>query len=524
MKARTFIGDIQNKIVTEINNNAKATIKETKEYILRKYQENPTLADLIISLMDIKGELYLKDNDLPLLEDLDEHFYQLELHPLDNNFFVNTPYNKNRLGIIFNTEKLSPKGIVYTATVFFEPSLSNGIVRTELRMRQDDPEPFLSLLSTDGYIYLTKNESMEDSLLRVILKSLLAYKNNRRPTVPLSSIKGSIIPRKNRNLKLEKLIADAYTGSIQCARVEVPIELIEIKDIDYALSIPQSLIETMINSIQRNRSCDIEILLYEDNKGKLVMDDDYSIFLAYKAINKKTIRSVIVGKYDKNKDHIKTISIGNGNLIPAIILYQEEKSPRQISKKELLDAKIKKLAKEPIKNDENNLMFSFIEFCRLLKNEKTKERDLHNFLLNHPRLIDINGTHVMIHSEVKIGDYIADLVLEYHYLHKGILLIELERQSDIIFTKKGRLRSKVTHALQQVEDWIKEIRENKPNIPNWLKNEYTPEGMVIIGRSNMLSMEDKLRLKSINNNRTVKILTYDDLLQHLMQLIENSSN
>ncbi|WP_426406368.1 Shedu anti-phage system protein SduA domain-containing protein [Serratia sp. PAMC26656] len=136
----------------------------------------------------------------------------------------------------------------------------------------------------------------------------------------------------------------------------------------------------------------------------------------------------------------------------------------------------------------------------------------------------MNGTHVMIHSEVRIGNYIADLVLEYNSLHKGILLIELERQSDLIFTKKGRLRSKVTHALQQVEDWIKEMRENKPNIPNWLKNEYTPEGMVIIGRSNMLSMEDKLRLKSINNNRTVKVLTYDDLLQHLMQLIENLSN
>jgi len=524
MKARTFIGDIKRKIVTEINKNAKATPQETKAYILRKYQENPTLADLIISLMGIKEELYLKENDLPLLEDLDTHFYQLELYPLDDNFFVNTPYNKNRLGIIFNTEKLSPKGIVYTATVFFEPSLSNGVVRTELRMRQDEPEPFLSLLSTDGYIYLTKNESIEDPLLRVILKSLLAYKNYRRPTVPLSSIKESIIPRKNRNLKLEKLIADAYTGSIQCARVEVPIELIEIKDIDYALSIPQSLIETMINDIKENRNGNIEILLYEDNKGKLVMDDDYSIFLAYKAINKKTIKSVIVGKYDKNKDHIKTISIGNGNLIPAIITYQEERSPRKISKKELLDDKIKKLAKEPIKNHENNLMFSFIEFCRLLENEKTKERDLHNFLLNHPILIDINGAHVMIHSEVRIGDYIADLVLEYNYLHKGILLIELERQSDFIFTKKGRLRSKVTHALQQVEDWIKEIRENKPNIPNWLKNEYTPEGMVIIGRSNMLSMEDKLRLKSINNNRTVKILTYDDLLQHLMQSIENSSN
>ncbi len=520
MNDNFFLSKIQKEIILDINKNGSATHQEKVAYILEKYQENPTAADLITSLLGIKEELYLKDEDLPSLDNLDLHFKNLESYPLDNSFFVNIPYEKKRLGIVFNTEKLSPSGIVYTATVFFEATLKKGIVRAEMRMCQEQPEPFLSLLTSNGYIYIIKNESTKDPLNRTILKSLLAYKNYRRPNVPLSSIEGPTFPRTDRNIKLEKLIRDAYTGIIKCARVEVPVELIAIKSIDYALSIPDSFIELTLSETLKKGNCNIEILLYQDNKGRLVMDDDYPIFLAYKAMNKKIIPAVIIGKYSE-RENIKTISIGDSNLIPPIFVHRKNKKTKKISKEELLMEKINKITKKPTHNHESSLIFSFIEFCRILESKKTREKDLHNFLLKHPRLIDINGAHVNVHSEIRIGDYIADLVLEYKLLHKGALLIELERQDDLIFTKKGRLRNKVTHALQQVEDWIKEIRTNKPNIPDWLKKEYVPEGMVIIGRSNMLSTEDKLRLKSLNNNRTIKILTYDDLLQHLKQSIEN---
>ena len=72
---------------------------------------------------------------------------------------------------------------------------------------------------------------------------------------------------------------------------------------------------------------------------------------------------------------------------------------------------------------------------------------------------------------------------------------------------------------QQVEDWINEIRLGSENIPNWLESQYNPEGFVVIGRSKYLSTEQKQILKTINSNRVVKILTYDDLLVRMKNLM-----
>ncbi|WP_205896332.1 Shedu anti-phage system protein SduA domain-containing protein [Pseudomonas viridiflava] len=121
--------------------------------------------------------------------------------------------------------------------------------------------------------------------------------------------------------------------------------------------------------------------------------------------------------------------------------------------------------------------------------------------------------------EVPIGNFRADMVLQYEQSHRRVLLVELERHLDQIFKKDNRLRSKVTHASQQVEDWIGEIRSGKNNIPDWLKREYVVEGAVVIGRSKNLTVSQKDTLRVINTNRIVKIMTYDDLLEQMMRLI-----
>ena len=100
-----------------------------------------------------------------------------------------------------------------------------------------------------------------------------------------------------------------------------------------------------------------------------------------------------------------------------------------------------------------------------------------------------------------------------------MLLIELKRDDDQIFKKNNRLVHKVSHASQQIEDWIVQIRRNAETMPSWLKGEYTAEGLVVIGRSNQLSDEQKEALFNINSNRVVKIVTYDDLLERLNRLI-----
>ena len=126
-----------------------------------------------------------------------------------------------------------------------------------------------------------------------------------------------------------------------------------------------------------------------------------------------------------------------------------------------------------------------------------------------------------MHSEVTLGSYRADLVLQYKQSDRRILLIELERHSDAIFTKNGRLRQKVTHATQQVEDWIAEIRSGCNPMPDWLAGQHSLEGMIVIGKLRDLNPTQKWKLQSINTNRLVKIITYDDLLERMKCLIQS---
>lgn len=101
-----------------------------------------------------------------------------------------------------------------------------------------------------------------------------------------------------------------------------------------------------------------------------------------------------------------------------------------------------------------------------------------------------------------------------------MVLVELEPHDKQIFTKKNRLRHQVTHALQQVEDWIQEIHRGVPNIPGWLQGSYTAEGMIVIGRSKDLTEEQRETLALKNAKSSIKILTYDDLLERLSRLIK----
>jgi hypothetical protein len=124
-------------------------------------------------------------------------------------------------------------------------------------------------------------------------------------------------------------------------------------------------------------------------------------------------------------------------------------------------------------------------------------------------------------SEVCLGkDYRVDLVIQYKLDERRLLLIELEKAGLPIFTKSGRLRSHVTHAIQQVEDWMQWWLEHPTNIPAALDGSIPPDGLVVIGRNISMDERSKRRLVHLNHNRRVKLITYDDLLDRIEALIE----
>ncbi len=156
----------------------------------------------------------------------------------------------------------------------------------------------------------------------------------------------------------------------------------------------------------------------------------------------------------------------------------------------------------------------------LIRAANTKERHLHEFLLNNPIALDSYGLQVM--SEVRLGkQYRVDLIFQYSFANRRVMLVELERADIPIFTKQGRLRWNVTHAVQQVEDWLRWWKENPSMVPKPLDSSIPVDGLVVIGRSEGMDEDTKRRLLHLNNNRKVKVITYDDLLEQIKALITN---
>lgn len=64
-------------------------------------------------------------------------------------------------------------------------------------------------------------------------------------------------------------------------------------------------------------------------------------------------------------------------------------------------------------------------------------------------------------------------------------------------------------------------REHPDEIPDGLDASIPVEGLVVVGRNNDLSDQDKLRLLHLNSTRDVKLITYGELLEKLEVLIQN---
>jgi hypothetical protein len=143
----------------------------------------------------------------------------------------------------------------------------------------------------------------------------------------------------------------------------------------------------------------------------------------------------------------------------------------------------------------------------------TPEKLLHRLLKSSPVALDAYGQRFS--SEVNR----VDLVIQYGLPDRRIALVEPERASHAIFTRKGRLRAHIGHAVQQVEDWMRWWREHPSEVPEPFDASIPIEGLVVVGRSRDLSDDDQRRLLHINSGQRVKIVTYDDLLERLEQLI-----
>lgn len=483
---------------------------EIVSWVRNCYRENPLVGDIARAMFVINEDLVVADTELPAPDEVLRDLQRLEKLKLDREFFVSSTYEGRSCGVLFRRSELEEGGVLFEMTVLGREGLGGKVWQLNLQLSSNRPERFISICTAEGWIDFERERAVQMTHVMFLLQCLYHYKKYLYPVLPLESIVDTRRDRPRDNPFLVELITRAYRGQLACTRVRVDLALIRPRDSDYALRIPGEDISRFISHARTT-----DILLYEEN-GALFMDDDYLVYMACRALGLTKVSAVIVGAFDRSL--VEVLEVGGRELIPPVgVTRQDNRSRRgSVDKEHLLQRKVSAL--RPKVSQSAALERKFVELCRLLGRVGTREKDLHCFLKQHPQVLD---SHVAaVYSEVRIGKYRADLVLQYHQSDKRVVLVELEPHSAQIFTKRNSQRHKVTHAVQQVQDWIREIHNNASNLPQWLAGNYTAEGVVVIGRSKDLTQEQKDTLMINNANSNIKILTYDDLLERFQRLIE----
>ena len=100
-------------------------------------------------------------------------------------------------------------------------------------------------------------------------------------------------------------------------------------------------------------------------------------------------------------------------------------------------------------------------------------------------------------------------------------LVELEHSQKRIFTKKGRPTADYIQGEQQILDWLRWTEENYAYEQKKFQFLIQPFGWLIIGRSCLLSEQNRKTLNHRNQimNGRVFAMTYDDLVERAKNLL-----
>jgi hypothetical protein len=158
------------------------------------------------------------------------------------------------------------------------------------------------------------------------------------------------------------------------------------------------------------------------------------------------------------------------------------------------------------------------EFENLLSNAE-REEELQVFLKETPFILHTSADVI---PKQKLGeDFVTDFVLVAPFEQGPVyFLVEIERASHPVLNQDGSIAKAANHALKQTRDWDMWLEQNKAYVQNKLPRFETPKYIVIIGRSNNMTDEQKAYLRSYNRGwQNLALYTYDDLLSQLKSTI-----
>jgi hypothetical protein len=499
--------------------------RDIKKFLRDQLRLNNEFGRMFVHLL---GKNSLKSVEFSQLEepkDVERLLLKLEENPQDDVHILQLAKcpkpNSDSIGVYISCEGLLPDGYLYVFTFFDEAFPEFLLTQIEIRASQKHPKPLFSeFVKSDWKIYDLKNYK-KSFFMGLSLKILEFIINN--PKRELFTIDEAILLNPNSDNKynppldndLMALTKMLIQGKILASKTKINLSQIKPHSLSFCLDFPKEIINKISQEIKSGKQS--SMLVYWNGKN-FVMSDDYADFLAYKSLEIENVPVIILGDFPANLAQ-ESVIIGSKELLPQVRI---EEFPNYSSlPDELQDWVLEQKLKQKNQSEVvSNLFLLFIGLNELISNPHTKERAIHNFIKNNPSCLDVYGSRIK--SEVWLGkQYRIDLAIQYTLDEKKIQLVELERANEKLFTEKGRLRSYVNHAIQQVEDWLQWWHENPNDRPKDFDSSILPEGLVVIGRNKNLSEDDRKRLVHLNSTRKVKVITYDDLLDRIESLIEN---
>ena len=525
---QSLLGRLKLKLLEQIVGNDKylPDAQQFRHYISDQYRSNTEIGMLFGLLLNLNQTNLTAFDELHEPTDLKKGLLgELEENPLEESFFLEIAHCPEALpqmlGAFVYCRNLAEGGYVYVVTLIDEsefPELFAG--RSEIRASRVAPEPAFSVLGQGGYTHYSLS-SYQDSPFAVLMVKVLNFVNQNRfrslvswEELPKAKLRERQDTRPPSDWRFQVLLKLVTLGKISCAEAEVELSLVKPHDLDFCLAYPMDV----VNKVTRKTQMGLvnRLLVYWYNNA-FIMSDSYPHYLAYRKLGHQKVPIVIMGPFPKGV--ATPIKVGGTELIPPVtVAHHDDYSALPPELKDfLMESRLKE---KPVSEAVLRLYSHYLRLSSLIQDTRTKEKQLHEFLLKNPIALDPYG--LRIEAEVQLGqDYRVDLVIQYAFTDKRLLLIELERASLPIFTKKGRPRAQVTHATQQVEDWLRWWKENPSKVPAPLDSSIPAEGLVVIGRNVNMDEDAKRRLLNLNHNRRVKVITYDDLLDRVENLIIN---
>jgi hypothetical protein len=161
------------------------------------------------------------------------------------------------------------------------------------------------------------------------------------------------------------------------------------------------------------------------------------------------------------------------------------------------------------------------EFLRLI-NSDLKEEFIQQFLYENPILLHQFPSDRLFSKPPILTFFNADFGIVTP--QKELILIEIEKTTTRLLRKDGGIAAQLTHALDQVREWIHIVDEHRLAVLDTLQIERERvsliRGVVIAGRDAGYDAQHIRRLKGTDWGR-ITILTYDDLLFAFNSLIRD---